>query len=321
VRPGVVVTAGTIRNARRVRLGTPLILLWGAPEEQPLAAVRSALHGYGAETVMVDQRHALSTRVLLPSGGQVLKLSGGDYPLAWVTAAYPRPYPFLPEIPDGSPAALVARRHIIRLEQQLWQWMATTPATVVNRPAPAASNSTKPFQVRTARTCGFHVPDSLLTNDVEKARAFAARHGPVVYKGLGGTRTLTGLLDLADTRRLGRLSTCPTYLQRYIQGTNVRAHVVGTEVFASEITTDAVDYRKHVQEMVPVSLPGSVADKCRALTKALELLLTGIDLIRSRDGEWYFLEANPSPAFTFYPGHDKVAAAIARLLIGQPTRG
>jgi RimK-like ATP-grasp domain len=315
------VTARTSRNARPVRLGAPLILLWGAPDEQPLAAVRSAVEGFGAETVMVDQRRALSTRVLLQPGGQVLKLSGGDYPLAWVSASYPRPYPFLPEISVGTPFALVARRHIIRLEQQLWQWMATTPATVVNRPGPAASNSTKPFQVRMARTCGFHVPDSLLTNDVEKARAFAARHGPVVYKALGGTRTLAGLLDLADTRRLGRLSTCPTYLQRYIQGTNVRAHVIGTEVFATEIVTNAIDYRKHLQDMVPVSLPGSVADKCRAVTKALELLVAGIDLIRSRDGEWYFLEANPSPAFTFYPDHDKVAAAIARLLIGQPVGG
>jgi glutathione synthase/RimK-type ligase-like ATP-grasp enzyme len=215
----------------------------------------------------------------------------------------------------------VARRHVARLDHELWQWTITTTATVVNRPGPAASNCTKPMQTRAASSCGFRVPDTLLTNDREKARAFAARHGQVVYKAAGGTRTFTGMLDPADTRRLERLSTCPTYLQRYIAGPNIRVHVVGTDVFAAEITSDAIDYRRQVREMGPVSLPGPIADKCRAVTKTLELLVAGIDLIRSPDGDWYFLEANPSPAFTFYPDSEKIAAAIARLLTGPPGCG
>ena len=210
------------------------------------------------------------------------------------------------------------RRHLARLEYELWQWAASTKATVVNRPGPAASNSTKPMQTRAARACGFQVPETLFTNDLEEARAFAARHGMVVYKAAGGTRTYTGLLDLADTRRLDRLSTCPTYLQRYIEGTNVRVHVVGTDIFAVEITSDAVDYRRHVREMTPIGLPVLVAEKCKAITKTLELVASGIDLIRTSHDEWYFLEANPSPAFTFYPDRDKVGAAIARLLIAPP---
>jgi glutathione synthase/RimK-type ligase-like ATP-grasp enzyme len=168
-----------------------------------------------------------------------------------------------------------------------------------------------------ARACGFDVPDTLLTNDLGQARAFAARHGLVVYKGAGGTRTYTGLLDLADTRRLERLSTCPTYFQRYIAGTNVRVHVVGTDVFPVEIMSDAIDYRAAPREMGPGRLPESVAERCRAVTKALDLLVAGLDLIRTPDGDWYFLEANPSPAFTFYPDRAEVGAAIARLL-AQP---
>jgi hypothetical protein len=315
------VTASALQHARPIRPGAPLVLLWGAPEEETLVAVERALHAYGAEIVMVDQRRALSTRILSQPGGLVLRLPGGDCPLAQVTAACPRPYPFLPEISDDSPGHMVARRHVARLERQLWQWMATTPATVVNRPAPAASNSTKPFQTRTASACGFHVPGTLFTNNLEKVEAFAARHGSVVYKSAGGTRTFTGLLDLADARRLERLGTCPTYFQQYVPGMNVRVHVVGADLFATGVTTDAVDYRRNVQGMAPVSLPGPVADKCRAVTKALDLLVAGIDLIRSPEGEWYFLEANPSPAFTFYPDHDKVAAALARLLTGWPSRG
>jgi glutathione synthase/RimK-type ligase-like ATP-grasp enzyme len=75
--------------------------------------------------------------------------------------------------------------------------------------------------------------------------------------------------------------------------------------------------RRKAREMAAVSMPEPVADKCRIVTKTLGLLVAGIDRIRGRDGEWYFLEANPSPAFTFYPDREKVAAAIARLLIGH----
>jgi hypothetical protein len=296
----------------------PLILLWGIPEEETLGAVHHALHAQGAETVMVDQRRALATHLFPRPGGPVLRLPGTVVFLAQVTAAYPRPYPFRPRIAGGSSARQIGHRHIARLEQELWQWTATTTATVVNRPAPSASNSTKPLQTQAATACGFRVPDTLLTNDVEKARAFAAQHGRVIYKAAGGTRTLTGLLDLADGRRLERLSTCPTYFQRYIAGTNVRVHVVGTEVSAVEIASDAVDYRRSVLDMGPAKLPGTVADRCRTVAEALGLLVAGIDLIRGLDDEWYFLEANPSPGFTFYPGSDKVAAAIAHLLVSPP---
>jgi hypothetical protein len=299
----------------------PFILLWGLPEEEPLAAVGHALHARGARTVMVDQRRALSTRMRQGPQGPVLRLPGADVPLGEVTAAYPRPYPWVP--PQASrdrPGCLVARRHVARLEHELWQWTATTTATVVNRPAAAASNSAKPVQTRVARACGFAVPDTLLTNDLGQARAFAARHGRVVYKAAGGTRTYTRLLDLADARRLERLGTCPTYFQRYIAGTNVRVHVVGTDVFPVEIISDAVDYRNAAREMRPVVLPGPVAELCRSVTKALDLLVAGVDLIRTPDGEWYFLEANPSPAFTFYPDRDQVGVAIARLLM-RPVDG
>jgi RimK-like ATP-grasp domain len=295
---------------------SPVILLWGLPEEEPLAAVHHALQALGAKTVMINQRRALSIHVLPGPRGPVLRQPGQVLPLADVTAAYLRPYPFPPRISQNGPVRLVAHRHVIRLENELWRWTTTTTATVVNRPEPAASNSTKPMQTRAARACGFRVPETLFTNDPEQAHAFAARHREVIYKGAGGMRTLTGLLDLADTDRLERLSTCPIYFQRYVAGTNVRVHIVGTGVTAVEITSGAVDYRKDIQKMVPAKLPEHVAGNCRAVANALGLLVAGIDLIRSPEGEWYFLEANSSPAFTFYPDRDEVGASIARLLVG-----
>lgn len=292
------------------------VLLWGLPEDEPLAAVHQALQGLGTQVLMIDQRRALSTHIRHGPGGPLLRQRGQVRPLGEMTAAYPRPYPCPP--PRSCPARPVAQRHVVRLEDELWQWTSTTTATVVNRPAPGASNSTKPVQTQIASACGFLVPNTLFTNDPERIRAFAARHGPVIYKAAGAGRTITGLLDLTDARRVARLSTCPVYFQRYIVGCNVRVHVVAADIYATEITSDAVDYRRHVQRMAPVALPGRIADACRAVTEALGLLLAGIDLIRAPDGEWYFLEANTSPGFTFFPEHDRVAAAIARLLASPP---
>lgn len=127
-------------------------------------------------------------------------------------------------------------------------------------------------------------------------------------------RTRTGLLDPADTSRLARLGTCPVYLQRCIPGRNVRVHVVETEVFATEVVSDAIDSRARIRQITPVILPTEVADRCVAVTHALGLLLAGLDLIHSPQGEWYFLEANTSPGYTFFPAAGQVADAIARLL-------
>jgi hypothetical protein len=303
------------------RDGEPLVLLWGLPEEEPLAAVHYALRADGVRTAVVDQRRTLSTRLDGPAGrgsdSPLLRMPAGTIRLADVSAAYPRPYPSLPVIPDAYPAHGVAHRHVARLEYHLWRWLATARATVVNRPQAAASNDAKPLQTRAASACGFRVPDSLLTNDTAAALAFAARHGQVIYKGASGTRTRPGLLDPTDRSRLSRLGTCPVYFQRYIKGTNVRVHVVGTDIFPVQITSDALDYRTRFQDMRPVSLPAAVAARCATVTQRLGLLLAGLDLIRTPEDEWYFLEANPSPAFTFFPDSDRVAAAIARLLTGR----
>jgi glutathione synthase/RimK-type ligase-like ATP-grasp enzyme len=269
--------------------------------------------------VLLDPRRALSARLVHRPGGPLLRLPDGTsgtaaVSLAAVTAAYPRPHPSVPKIPADAPRYRVAHRHLARLDQDLWHWMATASATVLNRPEQSASNGTKPWQTRAARACGFHVPDSLLTTDPGLALAFAARHRRVIYKGIGGAVTHTAMLDSSDTDRLARLGTCPVYLQRYIPGKNVRVHVVGNELFATEIDSDAIDYRTRIQEMTTVRLRPAVADRCLAVTRVLGLPLAGIDLIRTPEGKWYLLEANSSPAFTFFPAADKVAAAIARLL-------
>lgn len=294
-----------------------MILLWGVREDGPLALVDEELRARGVATTFLDQRHALTTRFLSGPGAPSVRLRDGTVALGDVSAVYARPYPLLPsKLRDGCAAQTAGIRHVQRLEQSLWQWMTAVHGVVVNRPSPGATNSTKPWQTQTAAVCGFDVPVSLVTNDRDRALEFHSDHRCTVYKAAGGTRTYAAFFDPTDTDRLERLSTCPTYFQEYIAGTNVRVHVVGTRVFAVAISTDELDYRRDVGTMTPTVLPGSVAQRCLLVSEALGLQLSGIDLIHTRDDRWYFLEANTSPAFSFYPDRAAVGAAIVDLLRG-----
>jgi glutathione synthase/RimK-type ligase-like ATP-grasp enzyme len=92
----------------------------------------------------------------------------------------------------------------------------------------------------------------------------------------------------------------PTQFQQYIPGADYRVHVVGDDVFACEVCSQADDYRYATRqglgvEISPYQLPQDVADRCRALTTSLGLRVTGIDFRRDPEGRWYGLVPSPYP--------------------------
>lgn len=129
----------------------------------------------------------------------------------------------------------------------------------------------------------------------------------------------------AGRRRPGRLpdvATCPEQFQQMIEGHDVRAHVVGDEVFATEVRADAPDYRytgrfgAEPPRMTAIELEPDLARRCVGLTRASGLEVAGVDLRISPDGVAYCIEVNTSPAFSWYEQRtgQPIAAAIARLL-------
>ena len=134
-------------------------------------------------------------------------------------------------------------------------------------------------------------------------------------------RRLTG----AHLARIQDVGSCPTQFQQYIVGRDVRVHVVANDVFASEIVSEADDYRYASRdganvEIRPYALPEEVATRCIALAGFLDLPLAGIDLRLSAQGNWYCFEVNPSPGFTYYQSHtgQPIADSIAGLLASTP---
>jgi hypothetical protein len=300
-----------------------VILLWGLEHEGPLASVRAALDDLNVPFEMLDQRDVLETEVRLEVDGHIrgrVRTPHQRIDLAAVTAVYARPYATerLPVVRRPGPES-PAWSHAHRVERALWSWAEITPALVVSRPLAMASNNSKPYQAQRIRRHGFAVPDTLVTTDPAAARAFWQRHGEIIYKSASGTRSRVARLRPEDEPRLQDVAWCPTQFQEYVPGREHRVHVVGGEVFACEVLSEADDYRYAPASEVALGscdLPIDVADRCRDLAAALSLPVAGIDLRLTPRGIWYCFEVNPMPAFSCYESATDrpISAAVARLL-------
>lgn len=306
-----------------------MILLCGIPSEGPLALAIEAAEACEIPHVILNQRHAahIDMELSLDSKGLhgQLVIQGKVHPLESFDGVYIRlmEEEHLPEHRSSgrrTPDRAAVRRSRF-LHHTFLEWVELASCRVVNRAQFMASNGSKPFQSQAIARAGFKTPPTLVTNDPAAAAAFKREHHRIIYKSTSSIRSIvrecaaTAESDFASVRNL------PTQFQARIDGTNVRVHVVDTDVFATEITTSAIDYRYAGREgleagMAAIDLPAVIADRCVRLSRDLQLPFCGIDLMRTRDGEFYCLEVNPSPAYSFYQETtgQPIATALVRYL-------
>jgi glutathione synthase/RimK-type ligase-like ATP-grasp enzyme len=193
---------------------------------------------------------------------------------------------------------------------------------VVNRNRAMASNASKPYQAQAIRAAGFHVPETLVTNEPELVRDFAARHGRVIYKSVSGVRSIVQELEASDFERLDDIRWCPVQFQAFVDGIDVRVHVIGAEVYATRVSSAATDYRYAMVDggmparLEAARLSDELEERCVTLTGTLGLHFSGIDLRIAADGAVFCFEVNPCPAFAYYEGYtgQPIADAVARHL-------
>jgi glutathione synthase/RimK-type ligase-like ATP-grasp enzyme len=304
-----------------------MILLWGISTDGPLMAVREALVRTRERVAFLDQQTLLQTRIeITVDEGVRGRLETPDWSadLASVTAVYLRPYDArrigaLRRLKPGSPRL----RRAFEFEDALTCWIELTPALVVSRPSAMASNNSKPYQLELIRAAGFDLPDTLVTTDPSAVIEFWEQHQAVIYKSVSGVRSIVTKLRPEHRDRLTDVAHCPTQFQQYIEGADLRVHVVGDEVFGCEIRSSADDYRYPRRQgadaqVRPYDVPPDLADRCRRFAASLNLPVAGLDLRRTRSGKWYCFEVNPSPGFTYYEEAtgQPISQAVARLLAG-----
>ena len=125
-------------------------------------------------------------------------------------------------------------------------------------------------------------------------------------------------LSLLDTVRLA-----PVIFQEYIPADfDLRVTVVGTRVFPAAIHSQETDYPIDFRMSLgqartePATLPAALERRLLSLMERLGLEYGAIDLRRTPDGEYVFLEVNTAGEFLFVEERtgQPIARAVAELL-------
>jgi glutathione synthase/RimK-type ligase-like ATP-grasp enzyme len=293
-----------------------VIIVFGSGDDSCIERVVDAALELGVEHRLIDQRRLDHDDLLLEVGPSAVRclarVADEVIDLGDAEAVYARPLG----------VGTTARSHAFGAA--FTEWLDLADALVVNRPISMRSNSSKPYQCQLIAEAGFAVPDTLVSNDPNEVREFAERHGRVIFKSTSGIRSIVRELDEQRLDALDGVRSLPTQFQAYVPGVDTRVHVVGGATFATEMATDAIDYRysrldgKEVSHL-PVELDGEVAQRCVALAELLELPLCGIDLRRRADGGYVCFEVNPMPAFSYYEAHtgQPIAHTLVEFLSGK----
>jgi glutathione synthase/RimK-type ligase-like ATP-grasp enzyme len=168
----------------------------------------------------------------------------------------------------------------------------------------------KPYQWTIAHKVGLKVPKTLVTNKPEAAEKFINEIGveEVVYKAFLAMHEAwreTRLIKKADINNIKLVKYAPVIFQEFIQGVDIRVTVVGNKIFAAEIdarkTSYPVDMRMALGESAikPINLPNKLSSTILKFQQQLNLKYGAIDLKRTEDGEYHFLEVNPAGQWLF----------------------
>ncbi len=302
-----------------------MILIMGAPDEAHAAFIHQKLSSRGEPVAYLDTR-------LYPSESQLTFMPGspgrGTYqPTARapkinfsdVRSVYWRT--FFGIHPKGIEDPFIREMAYREIESALGSFFRSLECLWVNSAEAVAQHKYKGYQLKLLQQAGLRVPDTLITNEPEAVQAFyECLNRQVIFKPVRGGAHTAKLTDSDLTlERLNELAKAPVQFQEWIPGTDIRVYLVGEDLFAAEIQTEATDFREDPDaRIVRIELPEAIQQDCRTLASTLGLVFSGIDIRRTPEGEYVFLEGNPSPMFIYfeqisgYPISDRLVELLIR---------
>jgi glutathione synthase/RimK-type ligase-like ATP-grasp enzyme len=314
-----------------------MILIVSHPADDHAAAVLAALARHRHPVVLVDTARfpseaALTQRFGKGGTGYELRVNGRSIQVdACRVGWWRRPQPFTLHHGIAPDVASFAYAECHEALAGLW---AALEITWVNPPELDEVAHHKPFQLATAVEVGLAVPRTLITNDPEEARQFAAELGPeqTVYKTFLASEEHwreTRVLRPAEMALLDQVQLAPVIFQEFVPAVcDVRVTAIGERLFATAISTPAsgyeLDYRMDLEaaRFEPTELPKDIQDALLRLMDRLGLVFGAIDLRRTPEGHHVFLEVNPAGEWRFVEERtgQPLTEAMAELLIELDTR-
>lgn len=201
----------------------------------------------------------------------------------------------------------------------------------MNHPARAQFAESKIYQLSRARTLGFQIPKTLVSNDPVAVRRFwQEREGRVIAKPLrmgyfdfGDRQTCVFTTSIAEEhlRDDEAIQLAPVIYQELVpKAYDIRVTIVGKKVFSAAIDSQSVpsamiDWRQSETEDLPHSghqLPPSVEAKCLEYMDKLGLSFGALDLVLTPNNEYIFLEINSAGQWVWI--EDKLNLPISKAI-------
>lgn len=180
----------------------------------------------------------------------------------------------------------------------------------INDPDRDEKAGRKTWQLEVARDAGLTIPRTCITNDPERARAFAdSSRGGVVYKAFSATEQTwreTRVLKAEERSLLDSVKFAPVIFQDYVPArVDLRITIVGDRVFPAEIRSQSTSYQHDFRmdleraEIAAHNLPGEVCAGLLRLMGRLGLVYGAVDMRQTPAGDYVFLEINPAGQWLF----------------------
>ena len=162
------------------------------------------------------------------------------------------------------------------------------------------SHQEKPHQLYLVAQAGVTIPRTYIGNDAQQILAFCRVEPEAIFKPVyGGAHTEKISAKHLEPEHLAKaLRQSPITLQQYIEGSNIRTYAIGQQLFSVQLDSASIDFRNDQGMQVQIiETPKHIAAQVARIMPLLGLNWTAIDWRRDLNGEYYFLEANPSPMF------------------------
>lgn len=165
----------------------------------------------------------------------------------------------------------------------------------------------KMLQLKIAEKNGLKIPETIFSNDEAEVKKFlnekcggkaiAKLHGVWSKNMTGENMVSTMIVDGSNIESLSDIAYSPMIFQPYIEKEyELRILYIDGEFFAGKINnSENTDWRitQHNYVWSVYKLPNEIQMKLTLMMKEMGLYFGAIDMIKSSDGLYYFLEVNP----------------------------
>ena len=311
------------------------VLIIAQEQDEHAIAVKSHLERMGNKAIVLDtgmfpESALLAIRFQCCNRGRSIRLEVQNQSLdleRFGSVWWRRPQP--PRLSDE----MVRQSHrafaVNEIHQALSGLWQILDAGWINEPSRDEDAQRKIYQLRVAQEVGLRIPTTLVTNNPAEVRHFVDARGyrDVIFKSFSSTQEEwreTRLLRDEDLKEIEHVRHAPVIFQHYVEARyDLRITAVGDKLFPAAIYSQETKYKIDSRidigsaRIEPIEIPDEVEDKLLELKSRLGLVFGAIDMRRAPNGDYVFLEINPSGQFMYIEATTglPIASAVADELL------